>query len=121
MEPIPAPATSAKQTDDRTSAFSLRQLWQVPVFFLGVAAVLTACLTRPFVGHDPVRQFHHHLAEARRLMHRHASDPDEALRHAQQGVDEIMYDVGRAAEAFYLLGSAHIQVAQKADGPAAAE
>jgi tetratricopeptide (TPR) repeat protein len=118
MEPIP---TSAKQTDDRSGGISLRQLWQVPVFFLGVAAVLTACLTRPYVGHDPVRQMHHHLAEARRLLHRRGGDPDEALRIAQQAVEGVMYDAGRAAEAFYLLGSAHIQVAEKADAPAAAE
>jgi tetratricopeptide (TPR) repeat protein len=121
MEPIPAPAASAKQTDDRPSGFSLRHLWQVPVFFLGVAAVLTACLTRPFVGHDPIRQFHHDLAEARRLLHRQSSDPDEALRHAQKAVDGIMYDAGRAAEAFFLLGSAHIRVAETAGGTGADE
>jgi tetratricopeptide (TPR) repeat protein len=121
MEPIPAPAASSKQTEDRTSGFSLRHLWQVPVFFLGVAAVLTACLTRPFVGHDPVRQFHHDLAEARRLLHRHGGDADAALRYAQQAVDSIMYDAGRAAEAFFLLGTAHIAVAESAGGPAAEE
>jgi hypothetical protein len=121
MEPIPAPAASSTQAKDRTSGFSLWHLWQVPVFFVGVAAVLTAFLARPFVGHDPVRLFHHDLAEARRLLNRHSSDPEAVLRHAQHAVDGLMYDSGRAAEAFFLLGSAHIRVAEAAGEPATSE
>jgi hypothetical protein len=114
MDASNAPATPPNSVKDRSSSFSLRKLWQVPVFFVGLVAVVTACLSRGLVAPDPVRQLHRDIAEARRLLHRHAFDPDGALQHAQQAVDNLMYDQGRAAEAFYLLGSAHIRVADKA-------
>ncbi len=121
MDPITPTPAPANPTEDRPSRISLRQLWQVPLFFVGVVAILTACLTRGLVAPDPVRQLHHDLAEARRLLHRRANDPDGALQHAQQAVENLMYDQGRAAEAFYLLGLAQIQVADQADESAAEE
>ena len=114
-----APTPSSNPVENSPSRPSLRQLWQVPVFFLGIVALITACLTRGMVAPDPVRQLHHDLSEARRLLHHHTGDPDEALLHAQRAVDTIMYDRGRDAEAFFLLGSAHIRVAEaggEADG-----
>lgn len=120
MDATNAPATPSNSVEDRSSRFSLHRLWQVPVFFVGLVAVVTACLTRGLVAPDPVRQLHRDLAEARRLLHRHAFDPDGALQHAQQAIDNIMYDQGRAAEAFFLLASAHLRVADQA-GEAVAE
>lgn len=114
MDPITAPATPAKPEEERPSGFSSRQLWQVPVFFLGVVAVLTACLTRGIVQPDPVRNLHQELAETRRLLHHRTDDPQEALQHAQHAVENLMYDQTRAAEAFFLLGLAHIRVAETA-------
>jgi len=93
----------------------------VPLFFVGVVAVVSACLTRGLVAPDPVRQLHLDLAEARRLLDRQSGDPDAALQHAQQAVDNLMFDQGRAAEAFFLLGSAHLRVADLADQTAAKE
>lgn len=93
----------------------------MPLFFVGVVAVVTACLTRGMVATDPVRKLHHDLAEARRLLDPHDGDPEAALQHAQQAVDNLMYDQGRAAEAFFLLGSAHLRAADRADESAAKE
>ncbi|HEY7157306.1 MAG TPA: hypothetical protein VH575_25355 [Gemmataceae bacterium] len=112
MDPIPAPATPSDPVENRSSGFSLRRLWQVPVFFIGIVAVITACFTRGIVQPNPVRNLHHDLAEARRLLRRHSTDPEGALRHAQHAVDSLMYDQGRAAEAFFLLGSAHVRAAE---------
>src|SRR5579875_3718063 len=117
MDPRKVPATPSNAITDGSSRVSLGQLWQVPVFFVGVVAVLTACLTRGLIAPDPVRQLHHDLAEARRLLERERNDPDTALRYAQRAVDHLSYDPGRAAEAFFLLGSAHLRVAEQQAAP----
>src|SRR5579875_2653690 len=121
MDPNKAPSVPSHSFEDRSSNVKLRRLWQVPVFFLGVAAVVAVCLMRGYVASDPVHQLHHELAEARQLLERDSSDPDGALRHAQQAVDNLTYDQGRAAEAFFLLGSAHLRIAEQAGAPATSE
>jgi hypothetical protein len=121
MEPNKVPATPSYLGEQRSSSLSLRHLWQVPVFFVGVAALLTTCLMRSLIAPDPVQQLHHHLAEARRLLERDTNDPDGALRHAQLAVENLLYDQGRAAEAFFLLGSAHLRIAEQAGAPATSE
>src|SRR6516162_9420230 len=90
MDPI-IPAAASPPSEQRPSGISWRRLWQVPVFFVGVVAVVTACLTRGLVAPDPVRQLHHDLAEARRMLQHHSGDPETALHHAQQAVDNLMY------------------------------
>jgi hypothetical protein len=121
MEPMDPPAPPVKPNADRASGVSPRYLWQAPLFFVGVAAVVTVCLTRGLVAPDPVRQLHRDLTDARRLLHRQGGDAEGALRHAQAAVDNLMYDAGRAAEAFFLLGSAHIRSAETESGMAAEE
>ena len=113
MDPINVRATPSNPGKDRSWSFSLRQLWQVPVFFVGVVAVLTVCLTRGLVTPDPARQLHNDLAEARSLLERDANDYESALQHAKQAVHNLMYDQGRAAEAFFLLGSVHLRIADR--------
>jgi hypothetical protein len=121
MDASNASETPSNSIEDRSSSFTLRRLWQVPLFFVGLVAIVTACLTRGLVAPDMVRQLHHELAEARRLLHRDANDPNGALEHAQQAVDNLMYDQGRAAEAFFMLGSAHLRAAESPSEPSAEE
>jgi tetratricopeptide (TPR) repeat protein len=121
MDPMTAPATSSNPVEDRPAGVSLRQLWQVPLFFTGIVALITACLTRGVVGPDPARSVRHHLVEARRLLHHRSGDPEAALRHAQQAVDNLMAAPERAAEAFFLLGSAHVRVGESSEESAAKE
>ncbi len=113
MDAMKAAATPSNSGEDHSSRISLRRLWQVPVFFVGVVAVLTTYLTRSLIVPDPVHQLYHDLAEARRLLERDANDAHGALRYAQQAVDNLVYDQGRAAEAFFLLGSAHLRIADR--------
>jgi hypothetical protein len=113
MDPITPSASPSTPGEERSSRVSLGKLWQVPVFFVGVVAVLTACLTRGLVAPDPVRQLHRDLAEARRFLDRQTLDPEAALQHAQQAVDNLMYDQGQAGEAFFLLGTAHLRLADQ--------
>ncbi len=121
MDPNKAPSVPSRSFEDRSSNVKLRRLWQVPVFFLGVTAVVVVSLMRGYVASDPVHQLHHELAEARRLLDRDADDPQDALRHAQQAVDSLAYDQGRTAEAFFLLGSAHLRIADGASESSASE
>jgi hypothetical protein len=121
MDPIQTRSVPSNSVEDRSSSFSLGRLWQVPLFFVGVTALIVVCLTRGLVAPDPGRQLHHELAEARRLLDREANDPNGALRYAQQAVDNLMYDQGRAAEAYFLLGSAHLRLADQASEASAGE
>jgi tetratricopeptide (TPR) repeat protein len=121
MDPIPTRSLPSNSVEDHSSSFSLGRLWPVPLFFVGVTALVVVCLTRGLVAPDPVRQLHHELAEARRLLDREANDPNGALGYAQQAVDNITYDQGRAAEAFFLLGSAHLRLADQASEASAGE
>jgi TolA-binding protein len=99
-----------------------RRLWQIPVFFVGVVALVAVCLAQPFLKEKrPERQLHHDLAEVRRLLHHKPANPDEVLQIAQRAVDQIMYAPERETEAIFLLGSAHVRVAESATGPAAEE
>jgi tetratricopeptide (TPR) repeat protein len=115
MDPINPPAQPSPSSEEPSPRPSLWKLWQVPVFVVGVAAVLIAYLTRGLIAPDPVRQMHHHLTEARRLLERQDFDPDAALEHARRAVEDLASDPKRAAEAFFLLGSAHLCLADKAD------
>ncbi len=113
MDPIQARSVPSPSVEDHSSRYSLRHLWHVPVFFLGVTAFVVVGLTRGLVPPDPVHQLHQELVEARRLLDRDANDPDRALQHAQKAVDNLASDPGRAAEAFFLLGSAHLRIADR--------
>jgi TolA-binding protein len=114
MDSINAPRAPSNAIENRSSRLSLRTLWQVPVFFVGVVALVTACLTRSLlVGPDPARQLHRDLAEARRLLERDVNDPEGALRYAQQAVDNLASDPEQAAEAYFLLGSAYLRIAEQ--------
>jgi hypothetical protein len=114
MDPMNASTTPSHPRPAGPSGYSIRQLWQVPMFFIGVTVFVTICLTRTLVTSDPVQQLHHELAEARRLLHRRANDPDGAMRHAQKAVADLAHDPTRAGEAYYLLGLAQEQKAESA-------
>lgn len=113
MEPIEARSLPSNSVEDNSSRYSLRRLWQVPLFFVGVTVLAVACLMRGVVSPDPVRQLHYDLAEARRLLEREANDPDGALQRSQQVVERLDYAPERAAEAYFLLGSAHLRIADR--------
>ncbi len=121
MEPIPTPTAPSNPRADRSPGLSLRAMWQVPVFLVGVAAVVAVILTRGLVAPDPVRKLHHQLSETRHMLHERDSDAEDTLHRAQQAVENLMYDPVRAPEAFFLLGSAHIRMAEREGGPVALE
>lgn len=89
-----------------------RQLWQVPAFFLGLAALATLLLLRP-LWHSPERVANHRLTQARRQLQR-ADGADRAAALAQAHLDQVGPNGDRAGEAYFLLGSAQARTARTA-------
>jgi tetratricopeptide (TPR) repeat protein len=98
-----------------------RQLWQVPTFFLGVAALLGVVLARPFLPHDPRRQLEHDLTSARHLLARPDGDPAAVVDLARRALEAAEQFPDRIGEAALLLGSAYTRLAEKAPAAEAAE
>jgi tetratricopeptide (TPR) repeat protein len=113
MDPNKTSSPTSKSVKERSSRFSLLRLWQVPVFFMGVAAFFGACYIRGLVAPDPVRQLHNNLSETRRLLEQDTNDPEAALPYAQQAVENLACDPKRTAEAYFLLGSTHLRIAER--------
>ncbi|HZY88372.1 MAG TPA: tetratricopeptide repeat protein [Gemmataceae bacterium] len=110
--------TISPPTDsDAPGAGAARQLWQVPVFVAGAVALLGALLARPLVCGGPGRQLDHDLAAARALVGRPDGDAEEALRLARRAVDAARQAPGRAGEALFLLGCAHVRLAERKAAP----
>jgi tetratricopeptide (TPR) repeat protein len=88
----------------------------VPVFLAGVAALVAVWLYRPVWLNQPARQFERDRVALRRLLANPDSDPAEVVRLAEQAVTASEQIEGQAGEAYFLLGSALIRVAERA-GP----
>src|SRR5579884_3138471 len=92
---------------------SLGQLWQVPTFVLGVVALVAAWLTHPLGHEHPLRQLEHDLTTARHLLSRPDGDAETAATHAQRALDIATRSFPeQAGEAAYLLGTAHLRLAE---------
>ena len=95
-----------------------RQLWQVPVFLLGLGAVAVLLLARP-LWHTPAAVARHRLDRARRLLEQADADPDRIITEAQAYLDQAGPDADRAGEAHFLIGSTWVRVARSARKDAA--
>jgi tetratricopeptide (TPR) repeat protein len=120
MGTISPPTDSDRPGADPARA-NARQLWQVPVFVGGVAALLGAVLARPLACGSPGRQLEHNLAAARALVARPDGDAEEALRLAGRAVEAARQAPDRAGEALFLLGCAHVRLAEHQAAPGADE
>src|SRR5688572_21279279 len=90
-----------------TSEASPSALWPAPVFVLGVAALVSVCLCRPFLP-DQKGRIHRDLSAAREQLSR----PDGDLQHALDLAKEALAS-GGGGEAAFLAGSAHVRLAEK--------
>ncbi len=95
----------------------VRQLWQVPAFLLGLAALAGFLVARP-LWLDPLARARAQLVEARRLLDRPGA-ADRAAGLAQAYLEKAG-DGGLAGEAHFLLGSARARSARDAGGDAPA-
>jgi tetratricopeptide (TPR) repeat protein len=96
-------------------------LWKAPVFVLGVAALLAVCLARSPGKAAPGRKIEAALAGAREELDRPGGDAERAAAHARSALEEIDAVPDRAAEAHFLLGSAHLRLGERASPDLAEE
>jgi tetratricopeptide (TPR) repeat protein len=94
-------------------------LWQAPVFVAGIAALAAVGLARPLAAHDPQRHLARDLAGARHLLNRPDGDAEEAAALAGRALAAAQRFPDRIGEAAFLLGTAHLRLAERA-GPAEA-
>src|SRR5215472_12492739 len=98
-------------TTSAPASWTPRQLWQVPVFLLGLGALGALLLTRP-LWHTPAAVARHRLERARRLLQEADADPDRIIALAQAYLDQAGPTADRAGEAHFLIGSAWVRVAR---------
>jgi tetratricopeptide (TPR) repeat protein len=101
---------------DRPRAAELRayrDLWPLPVFFLGLAAFLLAWLFTPAPALSPAQRVE--LAIEQSLAALEAGRHAEALNHARAAWSLIGQVPGRAAEVRFLMGSAYLLGGAAAD------
>jgi tetratricopeptide (TPR) repeat protein len=113
MATITAATGSPETIEETAGAASVRQLWQAPVFVIGVAALLAAVLSRPPRGPDPARVLEQHLAAARARLARPDGDAEEAVQLALHALEEAESYPGRKGEAHFLLGTAYLRLGDR--------
>src|SRR4051794_13735797 len=69
------PTDGVAMATDSARTTAPRHLWQVPVFFLGVAALVAVVLLRPRLGPDTLVAAEHQLRDARKALEQTPPDP----------------------------------------------
>src|ERR1700687_6222193 len=91
----------------------LRWLWQVPVFVIGMAALVVIGLTRlPWNGWQP-SGVERDLVEARRLLEEPHWDFNKLVELTSPGLGQEDKNPSLAAQAHFLLGSAYLLQANR--------
>lgn len=95
----------------------LRQLWQVPIFFAGLAALATVIIMHPPIGASSTgRQVEKILGQARRALAETPPDLDTVSARATQAIEQAEASSPQAAEAHYLLGTALLRQGNRLKG-----
>jgi tetratricopeptide (TPR) repeat protein len=90
-----------------------RGQWQVPLFLLGVIVLSGALIARPYAGPPSLaKQLDNELNQLRDLLSRGPNEIREALQKAQHLVERQDLPPDRAGEVRFLVGLAHIRVAE---------
>lgn len=87
-----------------------RQLWQAPVFFLGVAVIIAVPLTRKHWRPHDVPAISRQLAQARQALEKSPPDPTASLQYARKTLESIDRFPQFAGEAHFLIGSAQLRL-----------
>ena len=92
-------------------AYTLGQLWQVPLFLVGLAALLGVWATRPLWYDPETVHLRHELDDARRTL----QEPRAAVNGLTLGLTEALSLIDRLpereGEAHFLLGSVYLRLA----------
>lgn len=87
-----------------------RQLWQAPVFFLGIALIVAVPLVRKHWRPQGEPAIARQLAQARQALEKNPPDPTAALQYARKSLEGIDRFPQFAAEAHFLIGSAELRL-----------
>jgi tetratricopeptide (TPR) repeat protein len=85
-----------------------QQLWQLPVFLLGVLTVVGVWYARPRWYDPAARQFRDDLAATRKALDPASLDTALALAKGEELLDQAARFPNRAGEIHYLVGSAYL-------------
>jgi tetratricopeptide (TPR) repeat protein len=109
-------ANTADRTgqQSRTAHPPLSRLWQVPTFFLGLAAAVLVVWHQPVWRGTPADRAAAALKDAAAALER--GDVDAAIELAQEAVDLTAHSPRLAGEANFVLGSACLLQAERASG-----
>jgi TolA-binding protein len=95
-----------------------RQVWQLPIFFVGLLAFVTVCVARPTWREGNVRQLERDLARIRQLLEQRRTDANGLMPVVERLVEQTERHPERAAEIHFLAGAALVRLADR--DPAAA-
>src|SRR5436190_8454986 len=98
-----------------TAPPAARQLWQVPVFLLGLAALIAVPVLRPYWTSDRAAA-ERQLRGARQALEQSPPDAARALQQGQRVLDAAAHFPDLTAAAHFVVGSAHLRLS---DDPAA--
>ncbi|HMC66497.1 MAG TPA: hypothetical protein VKI65_16300, partial [Gemmataceae bacterium] len=102
-------SASTLPLETRFSRTAPGQLWQVPVFLLGLAAVTGVWAGRPYWHDAEARQLDRDLEEVRWALDERRPNLDAILSRAERALEHINRSPARAGEAHFLLGSCFAQ------------
>jgi len=106
MDAQTAPLASSEPEGAKATGRSVRQLWQVPVFLLGVAVLVMVWVHRPCAGDCNTYQLQRELTSARhQLAH---NNPEAAIGLVQKVLEQADCIPDRVGEAHFLWGSAEL-------------
>ncbi len=95
-----------------------RHMGQVPLFVVGVVALLGVAVLRPLGGHGEQRLIDRELAAARKALGPPPGDVNLAGIHAERALEKAAPASRAAGEAHFLLGSAYLLQAEAAPAEA---
>ncbi|MFO0875913.1 MAG: tetratricopeptide repeat protein [Gemmataceae bacterium] len=107
--------TTTAPTTPENRPVTMAQLWQAPVFVLGLAALAAVWFCRPLWPDCAARRIDADLATARQLLSGREGDADQALKLAQRALEACESAPDRTGEVALLAGTACIRLAEKAD------
>jgi TolA-binding protein len=101
--------------------YTFGQLWQVPLFLLGLVALATVWATRPLWYDPEIAHLRSDLERARQAL----QDPRAALNGLTVVLNDALSHIGRlpdrAGEAHFLLGSIYLRLAEQVPAEPAAD
>src|SRR5437660_7997970 len=107
----PFTATLPRSNVANLKRASLRQLWQVPAFILGILLVLGVWVTRPLLSNPEARLVQRALLKARSVLDDPRAPANEVPAYLTEALKHIDRFPAQAGEVHFLLGYAYARLA----------